>query len=807
MDAQDLRQKVSNTAPRLWRLISEVAQRCVIPITANLARKSSHASFPKTINDPIWGSIELYPWEVAILDSPLLQRLRGVSQLGLASYVYPAASHSRLEHVLGVLEASDRMMRALDRNGQNHKNFGREKDPNVPPISELDNRSVRLGALLHDIGHGPFSHVTEPLLRDCLPEEFIHAEEVIRDQFKGVTKIATSETIAVLVVLSDEMRLVFEHPHFEAVKESTMLAPAVAARILGSRSALDAGYLSGVISGPIDADKIDYMARDSHHSGFPIGLDMSRLISKLEVIIITAENAPNEKLKERAREAGGKAYEMGIALSGLGAYEQMIIGRVLLYDRLYYHHKVRAAESMLRKLVELVGEEDCEPLDLETYFELSSEGEYISVWSGITDSYSVSSGGSRSRSLGEALLSRQLYHRAFSFAARFIAGLDGLPEADQRDTRQLQWDEVFSTLLSDEGRRTFSVEIQQLAVNLGGAIPELSQSAKDISPEHVLIDFPMNKTVVRGNDMLTRTEAGEVVPPNLFFDPEKWSQAYEHQKQAGHIFAPREHLPLVCVASKIAFFNRFNLVMSPEADNLAKTAGLVQPEWIRHARDLQLCSIECAEALLEKKLILLRISPADIDLPDAWRSADPELATRLANGFRDAIPSGLPARANQSVLKSIAELITFIERTEKAGTFTKFDHLSEKVLQQELKKHLLSREVKVREGEGVGGGETDLILYDAVVIENKVRGTTADPFAVGPDYQYQARRYSIALLQRVSFVILAYQPASEGAILPLTQRIKVSQLEGVPEDHAQVRVVIPWGYGVPSNAKAPKERL
>jgi len=462
LDAQDLRQKLSNTAPDLWKLISEVAQRCVVPIIANLARKSSHGSFPKTINDPIWGSIELYPWEVAILDSPLLQRLRGVSQLGLASYVYPAASHSRLEHVLGVLEAADRMMRALERNGQNHKSFGREKDPDVPPISELDSRSVRLGALLHDIGHGPCSHVTEPLLRDCLPEEFTRAEETIRGQFEGVTKIATSETIAVLLVLSEEMRAVFEHPHFEAVKESTMLAPAVAARILGSRSALHAGYLSGVISGPIDADKIDYMARDSHHSGFPIGLDLNRLISKLEVIIITAENAPNEKLKERARQAGGKAYEMGIALSGLGAYEQMIIGRVLLYDRLYYHHKVRAAESMLHKLVELVVEEYSEQLDLGTYFELSSEGEYISVWSGITDSDSVSSGGIRSRSLGEALLSRQLYHRAFSFAARFIAGLDGLPEADQRETRQLQWDEVFSTLLSDEGRRTFSGEIQQL---------------------------------------------------------------------------------------------------------------------------------------------------------------------------------------------------------------------------------------------------------------------------------------------------------------------------------------------------------
>jgi len=342
LDAKELRKELANVAPELWSAVAEISQSNLVPILKNLDRQPSSYSFPKTINDPIWGSIELYPWEVAILDSPLLQRLRGVSQLGLASYVYPGASHSRLEHILGVLEAADRMMRALERNAQNHRDFGRDKGTDVPHINDFDRRSVRLAALLHDIGHGPFSHVTESLLRECFRSNFEAAEEVLRARFEGVTKIATSETIAVLLVLSEEMRSILEHPHFEAVKEFSRLAPAIAARILGSRSDLQAGYLSGVISGPIDADKIDYMARDSYHSGFPIGLDLNRLISKLEVIIITKDNAPNDELRNRAANAGGRVYEIGISLSGLGAYEQMIIGRVLLYDRLYYHHKVRA---------------------------------------------------------------------------------------------------------------------------------------------------------------------------------------------------------------------------------------------------------------------------------------------------------------------------------------------------------------------------------------------------------------------------------------------------------------------------------
>jgi HD superfamily phosphohydrolase len=806
LDAQELRKEFTDVAPQLWKAISQIAQSGIRSILKNLDRKPSSDTFPKTINDPIWGSIELYPWEVAILDSPLLQRLRGVSQLGLAYYVYPGASHSRLEHVLGVLEAADRMMRALERNAQNHRDFGRDKGTEVPYISEFDRRSVRLAALLHDTGHGPFSHVTEPLLRDCFHSDFEAAENLLRVRFEGVTKIATSETVAVLLVLSEEMRRVFEHPNFEAVKELSRLAPAIAARILGSRSDLQAGYLSGVISGPIDADKIDYMARDSHHSGFPIGLDLNRLISKLEVIIIKKDNAPNEELRDRAANApGGRVYEIGISLSGLGAYEQMIIGRVLLYDRLYYHHKVRAAEAMLRRLVELVGEENSGVLSLPAFFELFSETDYVSVWCGLLSSSSVPSGGERSRELGTALLSRQVYHRAFAFAPRFITGLEGLPETDRQETRQLQWDEVVAVLRTDEGKAAFANEIHGLGAKLGAAIPELNQYSKEILPEDVLIDFPVNKTVVRGNDILTRTEAGEVVPPTLFFDPEKWSQAYEHQKQIGHVFVPREHVPLICLASKIAFYNRFNLVMGQTAENAAKTAKVVKTEWILLARDHQLCSIECAEALTESKPNLLRIRPTDFALPEAWKSADPQLTKRLADGFAEAIPGGLPAGARQRVLDSLRDLATFVECVEKDGTFAKVDQLLEKALQQELKKHLRSREVPVREGEEVAGGETDLVLYDSVVTENKVRGTTADPFGTGSDYPYQARRYSISLLQRVSFVVVAYRPSSEDAIFPLTQRIQVSKMEGAPEDHAQVRIVIPWGTGVPSGAKAPKK--
>jgi HD superfamily phosphohydrolase len=561
----------------VWESISAILSPWIKPILDRLARTGLSNKFPKTINDPIWGVIELFPWESLILDSPLIQRLRRVRQLGMAHYVYPGAVHNRLEHTLGVIETAERMVRALERNAKHHKKFGDRPDTAVPEPNEMDVYSTRLAGLFHDIGHGPFSHVTEALLRRCFLSEFDKAEQVLRENFAGVTKIATSETIAVLIVLSNNMREIFEHPRFGAVTPAAELAPAIAARILGSRSYLKATYLSGVISGPLDADKIDYMARDSHHSGLPIGLDMNRLISKLEVIIVTPEHAFNPELRERAiNSPGQRFYEMGISLSGLGAYEQMIIGRVILYDRLYYHHKVRAAESMVRSLIRIVGEE-VRPLKFHELMTTISDDATVAVLTGDVCSNQVPSGGERAKAAGTDILNRAVYHRAFAFAARFLGGLEGLPDEEEdeeeKDTRALLWNDILESLSSDEECAQLARTIHDKAVELAQRLPDLAGMGESLSPDYILIDLPINKAVVRGGDILTCDERGTVGTPNLYFDPEKWSQAYEQQKQVGFVFTPSRYIPLVALASRIVFFERFGMVTTPSGESASKNCG------------------------------------------------------------------------------------------------------------------------------------------------------------------------------------------------------------------------------------------
>ncbi len=287
-------------------------------------------------------------------------------------------------------------------------------------------------------------------------------------------------------------------------------------------------------------------------------------------------------------------------------------------------------------------------------------------------------------------------------------------------------------------------------------MPELHEAAHNFSVEQVLVDFPANKAKLgRGNDILTRTEAGRVVPPNLFFDAEKWSLAYEQQKLVGYVFAPLEKVPLVALASRIALYERFTIVMGEDADNAAKTAGTVKKEWLQIAAQAGICSAECAEALTTDRPNLLRLRARDLRLLDEWESDDPELRQRLESEFRVSLPGGLPAGAHRAIIDSLYELLMFADMVEKTGRYVKASSLPEATLQQDLKTHLLSRQVPVREGGEIAGGETDLVLYDRVLVENKSRGETADPFEVGGNYPYQARRYAIAMVQRVSFVVLA----------------------------------------------------
>ncbi len=212
-----------------------------------------------------------------LLDVPVLQRLRHVRQLSTVALVYPSANHTRFEHSLGVYHLADRALSHLDVDG---------------PRAE----HVRAAALLHDVGHGPFGHQTEHVIERRTGR---HHDEV--------EHLLTSGAVA--------SRL-----------DDHGLDPArVAALVAGD------GRLGGLVSGALDVDRMDYLARDAHHTGVPYGtVDHGRLVRAL-----------------RLRDDG-----LALADGDLRTAESLLLARTLMNATVYTHHVSRIAGAMLDRASE-----------------------------------------------------------------------------------------------------------------------------------------------------------------------------------------------------------------------------------------------------------------------------------------------------------------------------------------------------------------------------------------------------------------------------------------------------------------------
>ena len=136
--------------------IDALAAELLDPYLVRLAGHTGRLQ-AKELNDPVWGTVQVRPEEIVVLDSPLLQRLRRIRQLGIVHYVYPAATHSRLEHSLGVVHQVQNLVTSLNQHGLVEKR-GTDTEP---VLSKDYERILRLAALVHDVGHGALSHVSE----------------------------------------------------------------------------------------------------------------------------------------------------------------------------------------------------------------------------------------------------------------------------------------------------------------------------------------------------------------------------------------------------------------------------------------------------------------------------------------------------------------------------------------------------------------------------------------------------------------------------------------------------------------------
>ncbi|HTJ23704.1 MAG TPA: HD domain-containing protein [Gemmatimonadaceae bacterium] len=354
------------------------------------------------VRDPLWNNIRLDPLAFELIDTPAFQRLRYVRQLGLAFLVYPGATHSRFEHALGTYHLARRTLVLF------------EEQEDFALVSRDECQLARAAALLHDIGHYPFSHALEEI---------------------GAMK---HEDVARPLICDGEVGEVLRR----------VLGRDAPERIVALIRGESDSPLQGLISGSIDLDKLDYLRRDAFMCGVSYGeIDVDRLINTLTIVRDPQSGAPR----------------IGMIEKGLSALESLLFARYQMYRNVYWHHAVRSATAMYKRLV--ADALDAGALDARTL-------------AGFTDEGLLHALGQRSPNpLLAALRERRLYKRAFECPAASLPLGAG------------EW-------IAEDRALTLAVE-NALARELG------------LAPGELLLDYP-KKTQMLGLNLLVQRRGGGV---------------------------------------------------------------------------------------------------------------------------------------------------------------------------------------------------------------------------------------------------------------------------------------------------------
>ncbi len=354
------------------------------------------------LRDPVWNNIRVDELTLTLVDTEVFQRLRYVRQLGWTYLVYPGATHSRFEHALGTHHLSRRTLALLC------------EAEDSTSIGEVDQAIVRSAALLHDVGHYPFSHALEEI-------GALHHEDVARP-------LITEGSVASIL--------------------SAQLGKDAPLKVLDLIRGRSDSPLQGLISGSLDLDKIEYLKRDAFMCGVPYGeIDVDRLTNSLVLV-----DDP---------ETGRRS--LGVQEKALSALESLLFAKYQMYRNVYWHHAVRSATAMYKRLVEDAVRTDV--VDVQSLARHTDEGLMHRLES---DSPTP---------LLAALKERRLYKRAAEWPAAEL------------DDNMVEW-------IATDRKRVAQVE-NSLAKEFG------------LAPGELLLDYPV-KTQMLGLDIPVLRRSGKV---------------------------------------------------------------------------------------------------------------------------------------------------------------------------------------------------------------------------------------------------------------------------------------------------------
>lgn len=280
----------------------------------------------KAYHDALWGTHYLQAHEVAVVDLPLIQRLRHIKQTGFTNLIYPSATHSRFEHTLGVMFQAQKLISALSR------------QPEGEQLIRENVNTIRMAALLHDCGHGPMSHTSEEIYKNLPDMQKLVGEG---GDHEGCNP---HEILSYYIVKSETFKEFF----WEVMEHygQNIDIDDVASIIIGDVKNPLSKYITDTINGPFDADKLDYLFRDGHFSGLPLTIDLDRLWYSVR---IESVNHKNKKIRM-----------LVMVINGTTPLEQILFSKMVLFTSVYQHHKVRTCDCMLKAIIQYCRDENRE---------------------------------------------------------------------------------------------------------------------------------------------------------------------------------------------------------------------------------------------------------------------------------------------------------------------------------------------------------------------------------------------------------------------------------------------------------------
>lgn len=441
-----------------------------------------HKDEVKVIREAVGGYQVLQPYEYLVLDSPILQRLRYIHQTAVAYLVYPTASHTRFDHSLGCAKIAQKL------------------GEKVIPGEQTRIAELRLAALLHDVGHTFFSHLSESIMQSHFCD--VYPSVKLAPQFKG-RDLDLAEIISYLIVKSEKFsnllhKVVYHYPDL-----STLDLDNVARLIIGT-PVDDFAFMGDIMTGPFDADKLDYLVRDCHFCGIRADVDVER-------VLVSAAFLDRERFSS-SETKWSKRYLVMLS-AGESILEQITFNRMLLYPAIYHHHKVRAIECMIKAIFEIIWEDPDKIRDDRLKFK------NIRSFYDLTDSQFLALAATepRLKPTIDRLMERDLFKRCLVISHPYVVKLgkfmDLYKKSSEDYPKQLRrLREIIWAELPKDKRGS----IHDLWVD----IPKLPTSiAKD--PDNAWIDIGTRK-------MLKLSD---------FFPYPEWVSSYEENKWKGHVFS------------------------------------------------------------------------------------------------------------------------------------------------------------------------------------------------------------------------------------------------------------------------------